>query len=131
VLSSFSERYEIERCSWHFNEYIRCEGLRKREEKKKKKRTQEGKEKVRKNFLAIVLSRKRSDLIRSPHRRRSFQLAPRDLRLCIREHLVLPPGRVLEILGIRSSRIESRPADNSVANERYLCRHHATLWPKS
>lgn len=57
-----------------------------------------------------------------------FQLAPRDLRLCIREHLV--GERVLEILEIHSRRIESRLADNGVANERYLCRCPVTLWPK-
>lgn len=51
----------------------------------------------------------------------SFQLAPGDLRLCIREHLV--GRRVLEILEIHSRRIESRLADNAVANERYLRRH--------
>lgn len=59
----------------------------------------------------------------------SFQLAPRDLRLCIHEHLVLL-GRVLEILEIRFRRIESRLVDNGVVNERYLCRHRVTLWPK-
>lgn len=74
---------------------------------------------ARKGFLVVAPSRgwsRPGRFLRPP----SFQLAPRDLRLCIHEHRVVPPERVLEIPRVRSSRIGSRPADNGAANEECL-----------